>query len=162
MAWATAPTFSTGQTAGVSAGLDIMSTNINLIGNAWPAYTPTLTNITLGNGTLSCAVLTLGKLIIGRVGFNAGSTTTYSAGQLLFSCPVTPHAVYTSTLNAIVGVGDGFVSPAGTKSATTITINGSGQFQMVATSSNSPVTNTVPATFGTSGQIGFTFTYQAA
>jgi hypothetical protein len=55
---------------------------------AWAAYTPTLTNWTLGNGTLVGKYAQIGKSIHVRVELTLGSTSTMS-GSLIISTPVT-------------------------------------------------------------------------
>jgi hypothetical protein len=60
----------------------------NGIQAAWTAYTPALTNITLGNGSLAgSAYIQIGKTIKFRVLLTLGSTTVISGG-MQFSLPV--------------------------------------------------------------------------
>jgi len=54
---------------------------------AWTAYTPTLTNATLGNGTLTAYYAKLGKIVITRIKFTLGSTSSIGT-EPLFSLPV--------------------------------------------------------------------------
>jgi len=57
---------------------------------AWTSWTPTLVNITLGNGTLSCAYKKITeKTTAFRFQLTAGSTTVIGATQPTFSLPVT-------------------------------------------------------------------------
>lgn len=127
---------------------------------AYATYTPTLTNITLGNGTLNGYYRQIGKTIDVIVSFAAGSTTTYAAGGAGFSLPVTPLAAYTGTLAGNIGVGSGIVNPAGTRANVNVVINGTPVFQLI--SASGLVSNTSPATFGTGSFIGFTARYMAA
>ncbi|MDQ0672929.1 hypothetical protein QFZ36_000490 [Pseudarthrobacter siccitolerans] len=71
-------------------------TNAKLAANAaWTSYTPTLTNITLGNGTLTGKYQQIGKTVNFRVSLILGSTSAIS-GDLIFSLPVTS-AAYAGT-----------------------------------------------------------------
>lgn len=129
---------------------------------AWTAYTPTLSNITLGNGTLTFKSARVGKTIIVRGRFVAGSTTTYSAGALAFSLPATPSTDYAAAGDWPVG--SGMVKPTTVNMGVTVWLNGSGNFQFVIDNATTAttVTNTAPGTFGTSAEIGFTAEYEAA
>lgn len=63
-------------------------------GSAWTSYTPTLTNATLGNGTISGSYIQQGKFVAFRVKFTLGSTSTVT-GSLSVSLPL---AVATGSL----------------------------------------------------------------
>lgn len=52
--------------------------NLNVIGGAWTAYTPTWTNLTVGNATQESHYIAAGKLYIVRVKLTFGSTTSIS------------------------------------------------------------------------------------
>lgn len=62
---------------------------------AWTSYTPTLTNVTLGNGTLSGAYYQVGKTIHYRCLLTFGSTTTVS-GSIQFALPTTANSNQTA------------------------------------------------------------------
>lgn len=122
---------------------------------AWTAYTPTLTNITLGNGTVTARYVQIGKLVIGSVNFTAGTTTTYAAGNLSISLPVNAQGIATA--------GTGSVNNGTGASRRLINVQSSAASAAVAfTYEGNTVTNTVPFTFGTSSQILFQFMYEAA
>jgi hypothetical protein len=53
--------------------------NLNEIGDAWTSYTPTWTNLTVGNATQDSAYVAAGKLYFVRIGLTFGSTTSISA-----------------------------------------------------------------------------------
>ena len=55
---------------------------------AWSSYTPSLTNITRGNGVLSFKYMQIGKTVFVRGSFVMGSTSSVS-GVMTFSLPVT-------------------------------------------------------------------------
>jgi len=130
---------------------------------AWTAYTPTLTGITLGNGTLNFAFNRVGKTITVRGNFVAGATTTYSAATIGFSMPVTPNAAAYTTTGA-AACGSAWISPTGaTRTAGSVFIPVTAVFNFLCgTPANSIVTNLVPGTFGTTSVLTFTATYEAA
>jgi hypothetical protein len=129
---------------------------------AWTAYTPTLTGITLGNGTLACAFTRYGKTIKVRGMFIAGTTTTYSATAFAFSLPVAPHAIYATNAGA---VGACYLVPTpATRWPGTAFISGTALNFLSASAANSPVTNLVPGTWAaaTTTNLSFEIEYEAA
>ena len=72
------------------ASTDYVDSIVN--NNPWVSWTPTLTNITLGNGSLSCAYSSgANKVCHFRFQLIAGSTTTVSTTLLpVFTLPVLP------------------------------------------------------------------------
>lgn len=131
--------------------------------SAWTSYTPTLSNITLGNGSAVASFQRVGKTITATCLFQAGSSTAYSAGTLAFSLPVTPSTNYTTVGN--YAVGDAVVQNGATTTRVPATafINTSGNLNfMVTNAANTIASNTVPGTFGTSAVISWTVVYQAA
>ena len=62
--------------------------NILALFTAWTPYTPALTNITLGNGTLSGQYTQVGKFIVFRLGLTHGTTTSVT-GAVAFGLPAT-------------------------------------------------------------------------
>jgi hypothetical protein len=88
MAWTAPRTWVAGETLTAALLNTHLRDNLKALGDSWTAYTPTLTNWTLGNGTLTGSYIQVGKLVIGKVFFTVGSTTTVS-GTLVISLPVT-------------------------------------------------------------------------
>jgi hypothetical protein len=76
----------------------ITAAHMNGIQAAWTSYTPTATNFTVGNGTLTGKWLQLGKTIILRVTFAAGSTTSYTASGMTVSLPTAAVATGIQTM----------------------------------------------------------------
>lgn len=71
---------------------------------AWQSWTPTLTNITLGNGTITYAKYTqIGKLVHYRIRIVVGSTTTATDPPTI-SVPVTVNGDYS---DLVAGFGTG-------------------------------------------------------
>lgn len=134
-------------------------TNWQVMGTtgAWTSYTPTLTNLTLGNGSLSFAYQTNGKMVNVRGRFTLGSTSAVS-GSATFSLPTTPTG-FAYGMAFIVAGGANYVGQS-TVSGTNVVvtaINAAGTYATrVSTSS------TVPGTFTTADQINFSLTYETA
>lgn len=57
----------------------------------WVSWTPTWTNLTVGNGTVSAKYAQIGKLVMCRMNIIFGTTTSV-AGDIQFSLPVTTAA----------------------------------------------------------------------
>jgi hypothetical protein len=74
----------------------------------WTAWTPTLTNITLGNGTVNAHYARLGDVIFFEIEFLCGSTTSFSSTSMQFEMPVD----YAGELQ-FIGLGTGWVRPNG-------------------------------------------------
>ena len=115
-AWDTTPTF-TGDVTIPDGDLILGSTavtstaaELNILDGSldWTAWTPTLTNITLGNGTINAHYARLGDVIFFEIEFLCGSTTSFSSTSMQFSMPVN----YGGELQYI-GVGTGWVRPDG-------------------------------------------------
>ena len=89
MAWTTPTTVNPGDA--ILASLWNTQVKDNLLelapfSAAWTSFTPTLTNVTAGNGTHSSAYLKVGRLVIVRYEFTLGSTSSIS-GAPVFSLP---------------------------------------------------------------------------
>lgn len=69
---------------------------------AWQTYTPTLTNLTLGNGTVTAKYAQIGKTVVVRINFILG-TTSAVASNPAFSLPVTGATYAGSQAQLIVG-----------------------------------------------------------
>jgi len=76
----------------------------------WTAYTPTLTNFTVGNGTFASAYAQIGKTVVVRFKFTYGSTSTAS-GTFTASVPVTPKAT-NIIAQAVIDDSSGSIYPA--------------------------------------------------
>lgn len=135
-------------------------------GTAWANWSPSYTNFTLGNGTLTFAKYqTLGKNTFFRISITIGSTTSIS-GSMGFSLPVT----------AVTGVldGDPMVSNCTYTDAGVATYHGHLEFSsttvakyMIPTSNgtytgNSNVNGTVPLSFQNTDILSATGVYEKA
>lgn len=80
-------------------------------GGAWESWTPTLSNITAGDGTTTAKYLQVGKTVFYRFKFVLGSTSAIGSNPT-FSLPVTPDSEYDS-INTHIG--DATLVDSGTK-----------------------------------------------
>lgn len=72
--------------------------------DSWtPSWTATGTAPAIGNGTLTGEYIQIGKTVIFRIKFIAGTTTTFGTGIWLFSLPVTLSTYYTSGTPSNIG-----------------------------------------------------------
>lgn len=88
MAWTSPRTWVAGEIFTAANANTHIRDNFKALGDPWTAYTPTLTNWTLGNGTLTGSYIQVGKTVWGKVFYTVGSTDTKS-GNLVISLPVT-------------------------------------------------------------------------
>lgn len=130
---------------------------------AWTSYTPTFTNFSLGNGTITLAKFKqLGKLVFVKVLVTLGSTSTVT-GRIGFTLPVT--ATADNTDKAINNAGllagavsaIGFVALGSATRADLYAILASGTF---TTATN--ISSTIPGTWASASTFSATFTYEAA
>lgn len=68
-------------------------TYLETLTNAWTSWTPTLTNLTLGSGTVTAKKIQINKLLIWRFKFVYGAGSAVGTGPQ-FTLPATPHADY--------------------------------------------------------------------
>ena len=129
---------------------------------AWQTWTPTWTNVTVGNGTNGSKYMRIGNVIICHLQFVFGSTSSIS-GIPQVTLPVTAVA-YTASSYA----GDGLFTDAGTAEFTASaewvdTTHVRFLTNDVATYVNmATVSSTIPFTWTTSDVISATFMYEAA
>lgn len=130
------------------------SAMVNSAINPWSAYTPTLTSITLGNGSIATRYQQVGKTVHARGVLVFGSTTTIAANGRV-SLPIAP-----IELNVPIGSAMALDSSAGLRypgicetasgdTVTTVFVGGR-------------VTNLVPFTWATGDQLLWNSTYEIA
>jgi hypothetical protein len=125
--------------------------------SAWTTYTPTTTNITVGNGTWSSSYIQLGKTVHIRVRFTLGSTSAIT-GAATFSLPITAAGFAYGTANLNAGSNyQGVAAISGTTNVVANAVNAAGTYA-VQSSTNA----TVPATWATGHTISISLTYEAA
>lgn len=138
--------------------------NVNgaLVTPAWTSYTPTLANITVGNGTLVATYLQIGKLIQIRVSFTLGSTSSVS-GVPTVSLPVNTNSAYvlyqavgTSTL-----LGPSFLYPGtaywNSSSTVALSYHNPGTGSVIIGN----ISSTAPFTWGTGHMLSTSFSYES-
>ena len=133
---------------------------------AWQNWTPTLTNLTLGNGTLIARYIQIGKTVFLYFKFTLGSTSAVGTNPI-FSLPVTAVASVYSAESSSIGAakftdsGTGYVMGDVSFNSTTEALfqylNSAG----TALASNS-ITATVPFTWATNDVISTFGFYEVA
>jgi len=130
---------------------------------AWTSYTPTFTNFTLGNGTITLAkYVQIGKTVIVKVFVTLGSTSSVS-GKIGFTLPVTATSdnfdrnIGNASLNAAAVNAQGFVAIGTSTRADLYAVLASGTY---TTSTN--ISSTIPGTWASASTWSATFTYEAA
>lgn len=131
----------------------------------WTAWTPTLTNLTLGNGTKTGRYCQIGKVVHFRFWFKLGSTSAVASAPA-FSLPVAAPALTAAT--EAIGIAEFYDSSAGDvfdgaaflDSTTTARFFARGA-SLTYTQRANP-TSTVPFTWATNDEIAVNGTYEAA
>lgn len=115
----TAPSYVTGQVV-TAAQLNALQDGIQA---AFTAYTPTVTNLTLGNGVMNARYIRIGKTLLYRFDLVGGTTTT-AAGALSVPLPagMTAHAsglqaIHTRHFNGSLLVGGSSINAGATSIA---------------------------------------------
>jgi hypothetical protein len=127
--------------------------------DAWTAYTPTNTNVTLGNGTQVARYQRIGRTIYVKYNLTFGSTTSYG-GNVSIGLPVAAAATGQS-VGSVSILDTGTANYVGvalvTESATVATIHHS-----VPGSNAGAVNATAPMTWTTGDVLRMTVIYEAA
>lgn len=141
--------------AQVVTNKDLTTGNTFPFSAAWTPYTPTWTNLTVGNGTNNSAYLQIGKIVIVRVKFTLGSTSAVT-GQVQASLPV----------NSVVGHAGMFGALYFDTSATTrnsgFAIMTNNNVLTFRTNSDTVTGATAPFTWATGDTLGTTGIYEVA
>jgi hypothetical protein len=127
---------------------------------AWTAFTPSwtgaTTNPTLGNGTMSCAYMIMGRTAFVRIKIVWGSTTNSGSGLYGLSLPAAATPVDTQALA-------GFISNQAGSARHTIAgflTPGSGVFRITLDNGSSGVSSSAPFAWGTGDQLVLTGAYE--
>lgn len=133
---------------------------------AWTAFTPSWTNLTVGNGTNTGHYVQIGKTVIAKVRFVMGSTSSMGSSPQL----TLPVEASTNSMAAISGpFGRGNIVDSGTAtysiegryasstSATLITFDAAQTYLRHAS-----ITASVPMTWATNDEIVMVLIYEAA
>lgn len=130
----------------------------------WTSFTPTLTNLTIGNGTISAAYKQTGKAIVLRLIITLGSTSVVGT-VVSTSLPVTSVAYSAFTPLGIASHFDtsasatnlGVLAYTNTTTAEITVANAAGTY-----AAQGGLTATVPFTWATGDRIHITASYEAA
>lgn len=151
-----------------AAEMNAIGENLDAIGGAWTAYTPSWTNLTVGNATQASAYISAGSLHVVRILLTFGSTTSIS-GQPEFTLPngVSMSSAYVPT--SLLGTGNAQDANAGIAYSLNIWRSSStaarARFiaQQVATYvRDAAISSSVPMTWATSDILSGTFVFEAA
>jgi hypothetical protein len=94
MVWTSPRTWVAGESPSAATMNLHIRDNLKAIGDAWTAFTPTMTAWTHGNGTLASHYMEAGKLVHFRIKLTLGTTSTM-VGSPTFTLPVNATAAHT-------------------------------------------------------------------
>lgn len=142
---------------GYRAGSRVLASDVSVLADsAWTAFTPTWTNLTVGNGVLTCSYYKVSRLIHASYSLLFGSTTAITGSP-------------TVTLPESAAPSQSIVVTAEYKDDTpTVTYPGfvylSGTVLLPCTTASprASISSTSPMTWTTSDRIGFQVDYQSA
>lgn len=140
-----------------------LATRVTAIDGAWTDFSPTLTGITIGNGTLVARYRQMGKTVQCRVHVTFGSTTS-ALSTMAATLPVAPHGNYASVGDPL-GTGwilDSSAGTAGRYGAAAIFWDNTGNGSCFLMTGNTTVAATAPFTFASGDQWAFMATYETA
>ena len=159
----TVPLHEIDDTTRASIGLLVVG---QITGLPWRTWSPTYTNLTIGNGVVVARYSRIGDLVVAVFELVFGSTTTVDGAGPTVSLPVTAASTYTFPRH---GVGAAYVHDTGTavftaqvrlESSTTFSV---GVHDATATHlTHAGIAATVPMTWTTNDLLSFTATYEAA
>lgn len=132
---------------------------------AWASWTPTWTNLSVGNGTVVAKYIQNGKTVTARLSIVLGTTTAIS-GEVSFTLPVTSVAYPGTGTTTPIGNGTAYdsgvaqyqmvISWASTTTALCRVFDTSGTYSVQAA-----ISSTVPFTWGTSDELNCEFYFEA-
>lgn len=134
---------------------------------AWASYTPTWTNLSVGNGTVVAKYVKVNKTVIARLSLVFGSTTSVS-GDVIFTLPVTRAAFAGSA--GLMPIGQGGALDASVPAAFSAVIctpsTTTANFRFMNSSATyvtrDGATASVPFTWTTSDELAAQIVYEAA
>lgn len=137
------------------------ATKTDFPADAWISWTPTYTNLSVGNGTISARYKQIGKTVFIKHSFSFGSTSSIS-GNITLTLPITAksESLFSSTMvNLVDSDGSYSIGHAWHNGQTTMQVWG-------AAPSGSRIawtglSSTFPHTWATSDSINFVYAYEA-
>lgn len=146
----------------LAAGDKPTATALNVPYNAWSTWTPTLTNLTLGNGVVVARYLLVGKTLHYHFKFTLGSTSAVGTDPK-FTLPATPHSSYLVSADTL---GRGTLLDSGTVNRDSVARVDSGATVLLlaygTTGSHATITATSPWTWTTNDVIMVAGTIETA
>jgi hypothetical protein len=146
-----------------TAGQVLTAAQMNGIGEAMTAYTPTVANFTTGNGTVTGRFTRINKMIFATVKITLGSTSAIT-GSITITNPVTGTAGSGSLIS-----GGGFYFDSSTSETYvgfclqgTTAITPFITFAGATYATRSLINATIPVVFGSGDLINYSFCYEAA
>lgn len=139
-----------------------LDTTAGELGGAWADWTPTWTNVTVGNGTVTATYTQVGKTVHARCVFTLGSTSSVT-GTVLIDFPVTAKSSVAYPIgiayldNTGVETYMGMVAYNTTTRMAIYSNNSSTDTRLVTVNASKPV-----ASWGTGDAIKFSICYEAA
>lgn len=158
MAWTAPRTWAAGEEVTASLLNTHVRDNLKAIGDAAASYTPTLTNATVGNGTITGSYIQPGNLVVFRARFVLGSTSTVGTDPAI-SIPV---AALASTSFWMM---HGRLTDTGAANYDPVITGGTGSVGLFLKGTNGiyvAITATVPFTWTTGDVIEVRGAYEAA
>jgi len=128
---------------------------LNALSTAWTTWSPTLANLTLGNGSVSAKYRQVGKTVNYRFKFTLGSTSAVGTGPT-FTLPVAPDGSFYAADDSI-GIFTGIDAATNSYPGVVLLVSGSTIRMKVYNAAGTyvlaaDITSTVPFTWG-SGDI---------
>lgn len=161
MAWNTPSTWLAGAVLTAAQLNAQLRDNFKAIGDPWTAYTPALTGITLGNGTLVAAYSQAGKLVQFRAQLTVGSTTSFGVTNTI-GLPVSCVSFRWRFSGEAFDNGTANYPISGRVSPTTSTTRMELVYRSTAALNDQLVTGSAPFTLGSGDVISISGTYEAA
>jgi hypothetical protein len=127
---------------------------------SFTTWTPTLTNITVGNGTQVARYGTSGKFVIAQYRLTFGSTTSFG-GNIRFTLPIAPAYGGFQVFGAIADDGNATYFCAAEADPTTSTVYPNVLKADSTYLSNNSIGPTTPMTWGTGDKLNIIFTYES-
>jgi hypothetical protein len=129
---------------------------------AWTTWTPTLSDVTVGNGTVSAAYRQIGKTVFWEFRLVFGSTTSITGGNSFLNLPVTGKRVVSKSMVGQMIDANGSIFPSigywiGESGFYLGVINASGTYGTL-----SQITSSVPFNWTTSDSITYSGVYEVA
>jgi hypothetical protein len=146
-----------------TAGQVLTAAELNTFGNL-TSYTPTFTNVTVGNGTLDFKYSVLNNICIVEGTFTLGSTSAVGGGGAIISLPVASVALAGLPIYGIClhqdATGDAFSGTVSAVNTTTVRLNRSAVSGTNIVQDN--ISSLSPFTWTTSDRMHASFWYEIA